>query len=348
MIDTPITLDANTLQELIDRAVAQKVSDIVDQLSQDPQWTQRVERMLNQAVVQRTVAALGSIDIGTMVNQRVDETMEQHRQTLLKNFASTGIEDLATSCQLTVMDDATVIENKLTVKQVEAVDSIVVNHLIVKGSINTDNQSWQALESAIAEKTVESLNESWRDQLVQQVAKQIQTNGIDFDSVSVNGKMLVNGHELAGTVTESNLQSVGQLRDLRVKGEAQINETLTVVRGRMGVNTREPEMALSIWDEEVSVILGKNKAKQAYIGTSRDQSLALGVNRIPQIEIDVDGLTTVKKLRVNLHRIGFDSQPPGWHGTRGDIVFNSNPTSDRVFGWVCLGAYKWQPLKSSE
>ena len=47
-------------------------------------------------------------------------------------------------------------------------------------------------------------------------------------------------------------------------------------------------------------------------------------------------------------KISHDVQVPGWAGTRGDMVFNTNPGPDRVFAWVCLGAHKWQTLKSAE
>jgi hypothetical protein len=132
------------------------------------------------------------------------------------------------------------------------------------------------------------------------------------------------------------------------KEKSHIYDTLSVINHRVGINTTTPESALSIWDEEVSVIIGKHKAKQAYVGTSRDQGLALGVNREPQIEIDTAGLTRIKKLQVGLHKISHDTQVPGWSGTRGDMVFNANPGADRVFAWVCLGAHKWQTLKSAE
>jgi hypothetical protein len=133
-----------------------------------------------------------------------------------------------------------------------------------------------------------------------------------------------------------------------VLGEASFNKnTLNVVNKRIGINTESPEMALSVWDEEISVVIGKNKAKQAYIGTNRDNGVAIGVNRVPQIELEVDGMTTIKKLRVGLHRISHDVQVPGYSGTRGDIVFNSNPGPSNVFAWVCLGGHRWQDLKSS-
>jgi hypothetical protein len=158
---------------------------------------------------------------------------------------------------------------------------------------------------------------------------------------------MVDQNSLSSKITESKLQSVGQLRQLSVAGEASVYNTLHVKNKRIGINTEMPEMALSVWDEEVSVVIGKNKTKQAYLGTNRDQSLVIGVNRLPQIEIDTDGITTIKQLRVGVHRISHASQVPGWSGTRGDIVFNSSP-NDHVFAWVCLGAHRWQTLKSAE
>ena len=127
-----------------------------------------------------------------------------------------------------------------------------------------------------------------------------------------------------------------------------LNETVNVIRKRVGVNTEEPEMAISVWDEEVCVSVGKYKNQQAYIGTNRNHAVSIGVNKEPQITLDTEGLTTVKKIRVGQHRIGHASEVPGWSGTRGDIMFNSNPTPGSAFGWVCLGAFKWKALKVVE
>ena len=152
---------------------------------------------------------------------------------------------------------------------------------------------------------------------------------------------------MSDSITESNIQTTGILQTLNVKGETHLNETFSVVRNRVGVNTEEPEMALSIWDEEVAINIGKHKEKTAYIGTSRTQGIAFGTNRTAHVEITADGLTQIKKLQVGVHRISHDTQVPGYAGTKGDIVFNANPTTN-VFAWVCLGNFKWQPLKSAE
>jgi hypothetical protein len=343
-----ITLDPIKIQELVDRAVEQNILDAIEHLGKDPVWLEKIERMINQAVVQRTVATIGSMDVNTVIQQRVDENMLRIKNEWITKFSSTGIDDQATACQLTVMDETTVIENRLTAAELDIVGSATIKDLVVKGSINTDNQSWQSLANDIANKTLEKLTDNWKQDLVQQVKEQIEKNGINFNEVNIGDQPLIKNNTLSNSVTHSNLQTVGTLQTLSVKGEVRLNETATVKRGRLGINTQEPEMALSVWDEEVSIVIGKHKSKQAYIGTNRDQGVVIGTNRVPSIEIDTEGLTTVKKLRLGLNKIAFDTIVPGYAGTRGDIVFNSNPGPTRVFAWVCLGSHKWQTLKSAE
>ena len=348
MSDSGITVDPGLVKRLVEQAIEDNILSAVQNISSDPTWLARIEHMINQTVVQETMIRLGSMDLNPLIKQQVDENMALFQQTLLTNFTSAGISDLATNCQLTIMDDTTVIDNCLTARNMDVAESITVQNLIVKGAINTDNQSWVNLANDISRKTLEKLTKEWNARLVEEVTQQIKDNGISFDQIQVGGESLVNGNRLSNAITESNIQSLGTLRNLTVNGEAKINNTVSVVNKRLGINTESPEMALSVWDEEVSVVIGKNKAKQAYIGTNRDQGLVIGVNRLPQIEIDSTGLTAIKKLQVGLHKISHDTKVPGWSGTRGDIVFNSNPGPDRVFAWVCLGAFKWQTLKSAE
>jgi hypothetical protein len=106
-------------------------------------------------------------------------------------------------------------------------------------------------------------------------------------------------------------------------------------------------MALSVWDEEINLGLGKLSQNQAFIGTNRLQSLAIGVNRTPMLEIDDKGMTTIKQLRVGRNRIAFEPSLPGYSGTKGDIVINSDFKADGVFAWICLGAFRWQPIKTT-
>ena len=341
-------IDSVVIKTCVDQAVENLVQEIVSQFSEDPEWVARVERMINQTITQRAVAKISNIDLHPAIKSCVDEHMLAFRTDMLAKFSSTGIDDKATSCQLTVMDDVTVVENNLTTKDLEVVGTAVIRDLAVKGTININNSSWQHLSDAISEKTLDKLTTEWTDQLISQVKEKIQQDGIEFEKVMIQDEPLVNQNKLSRAITESNLQTVGQLSNLTVKGHARLNDTVHVISRRLGINTDAPEMALSIWDEEVSVVIGKHKSKQAFIGTNRDQGLVIGINREPQIEIDNSGLTTIKQLRIGVHKISHATQVPGWAGTRGDIVFNSNPGPDRVFAWICLGAHRWQTLRSAE
>ena len=344
----PITIDSGLVQRLVEQEVEKNILSTVENLCQDEAWLARIEHMINQTVTQETIARIGSMDIDTIIRQRVDDNMSKIKQQLLTDFASTGIDDQATACQLTIMDDTTVVENRLTTADLTVVNGARINDLAVTGSINTDNPAWTTLADNISDNTLKKLSEKWRIELVQQVSDQIRKQGIEFDNVTIGGDHVVIGNQLSKSITESNLQSVGALKQLSVTGEAHINNTLSVVKSRIGINTSSPESALSVWDEEVSVVVGKHKAKHAYIGTARDQTLSLGVNRTPHLDIDSTGLTTVKKLQVGVHKFGHATQVPGWLGTKGDIVFNANPGPDRVFAWICTGSYNWQVIKGAE
>ena len=341
-------VDNTVITQSIATAVDQTIQSALADLGQDPVWLAGVETTVKQNMVLETISRIGSIDINTIICQRVDENMQKIRQEFITDFSSTGIDDQATACQLTIMDDTTVVENRLTAADLTVVNGARINDLAVTGSINTDNPAWATLADNISNTTLNKLSEKWRTELVQQVADQIRKQGIEFDSVTIGGDYVVAGNRLSKAITESNLQSVGVLNQLSVKGEAHLTNTVSVVNSRLGINTSSPESALSVWDEEVSVVVGKHKAKHAYIGTARDQTLSLGVNRTPYLDIDNTGLTTVKKLQVGVHKFSHATQVPGWLGTKGDVVFNANPGPDRVFAWICTGSYNWQVIKGAE
>jgi hypothetical protein len=336
-------VDNVTINQAIDIAVQDKIVGAVENLKHDPLWLEKIERLVNRTVADTVLQQIGLLDLNQVINQRVDEVMNSVKQSVFP-----GIADQATQIQVTIMDDTTVVENKLTTRNLDVFDTMQVSNLVVTGLINTDCASWHELASNISQHTLTRLNDEWRDSIVKQVAEQIKLSGIDFNQVTIDGQALVADGSLSTHIRQSNLQTVGELRTLSVKGTASFHNTAHVVNKRVGINTQEPEMALSVWDEEVAVLLGKHKDKTAYVGTKGAHGIVIGVNRSPQIDIDVDGLTTIKRLRVGSHKISHSADVPGWSGTKGDIVFNSNPGADRVFAWVCLGSFRWQVLKAAE
>jgi hypothetical protein len=346
-------LDQITLNKLVEEQIEKSINDqvvnTIQHLGNDPTWVEKIEQLVNQAMVRRVVAGLSSVDVGGLIRQRVDENMTDLDSRVAKRLQTPGIQDHAQQPELTVLDENVVVENCLTANRIEVVTSARIKELTVTGSINTDNRAWQTLSEDISKKTLDRLSTEWKESLIADVESKIREHGIDFDQVQIDGVRVVEGDTLSRKITNSNLQKVGALKDLTVTGEAHIYNTVSVLNKRLGVNTQEPEMALSVWDEEVSILAGKFKDKSAYIGTGRLQNLVLGVNRTPAIEIDVDGVTAVKKLRVGVHRISHGTEVPNYAGTKGDVVFNANPSiNDNVFAWQCLGGFKWKIIRAVE
>lgn len=330
------------VRQAVNDSTQELIKTAIDELSLDSQWLEKIEQLVSQQTAQRVAASLSTVDIRPIIKTSVDKTLESLRVKFCQ-----GIHSQAESVELTVLDKNVVVENTLTARNITAIDSITVKNLVVSDSINIDNQSWQDLCDTISESTLNNITEQWQQSLVQSVKHSIKEQGIDFESVTVGGHTLVKDQTLSHAITESNLQSTGTLRSLVVDGNTKLNNTVTVNKKRVGINTDEPDMALSLWDEEVAVSVGKFKSQTAYVGTVRKQGMTLGVNRVPAIEIDESGLTAVKKIQVGLHRISHATEVPNYSGTRGDIVFNASPTlDDTVFAWQCLGGFKWKVIRA--
>lgn len=337
-------VDPTLVKQTVDLSVESLVATAIQELTVDPRWLEKIETLINQTMTQRVLTTLASLDITGIVKKRIDENIESINKRLFP-----GIQDAAKNVQLTIIDNNVVVENTLTAKHIDAVDSVTVKNLVVKGSINTDNPSWTALTDELVKRTHNGLNEEWQETLTQQVRKKIADQGINFEKVKVNGEYLVADGRLAPTVIDSNLQSVGTLKDLSVSGLANINETLSVNNKRIGINTQDPEMALTVWDEETALVAGKLKEQTAYLGTARRQKLALGVNKKPSIEIDEDELVTVKKFQIGVNKISYGTQVPNYSGVKGDIVFNADVNvNNPVFAWICLGGFRWKLLKAQD
>jgi hypothetical protein len=320
------------------------IQKAIDELALDPEWIKKIEALVAQQATQRVLGKLSQTDIRPIVQEHVSSVVRSMNTDILK-----GVQSQSENIELTLLDQHVVVENQLTAKTIEAVESLTVKDLVVKGSINTDNRSWNELANAISEKTFTKLTKDWTENLIQQVRTSITDNGVDFKNIKIDGEFLVDNGVLSSGVKESKLTSVGTLKSLNVAGDTKLNETVNVTKRRVGVNTEEPDMALSVWDEEVSISTGKYKQQVGYIGTTRKQGLVIGINRTPAIEISDAGLTTVKQLQVGFFKIAHGKEVPNYSGTLGDIVFNSSPSIENpVFAWQCLGGFRWKLIKAVE
>ena len=72
---------------------------------------------------------------------------DQIQGGIIKDFGSTGIDDRATNCVLTLMDDTTVIENNLLTQ-----DLTVQGQLTVRGSVDEDSEMFKQITRAVVAK----------------------------------------------------------------------------------------------------------------------------------------------------------------------------------------------------
>jgi hypothetical protein len=269
----------------------------------------------------------------------------QVRGGIHAEFGSTGIDDQATDCVLSIMDDFVVVENTLLANSATVKETLIVEgDLIVKGDINTDSKGFQRLVNFAAEKTKLDIKESMMDNFAEATIAKFKEEGIEASKLTIRGKMVLDDEGLSKAITKSNLQKVGVLQELQVKGETILGDTLYIGNKRAGVNTLEPSRAWSVWEDECETVMGKYEKNTGYIGSVRNQRVVLGSNNNVNIVLETDGATKVIKLKLgNVHLNSVDEMP-NWSGHKGDIYFNEVPEVGAPMGWVCLGDSRWAQL----
>jgi hypothetical protein len=103
----------------------------------------------------------------------------------------------------------------------------------------------------------------------------------------------------------------------------------------------DPRNALSVWDEEIEIGIGKQEQNVARIATNRDHALVLGAKDNDNITLNTDGSVEVKQLKMGTMSFSTLPVPPSHNAQRGTVVFNENPTLGGPLGWVSLGDARW-------
>lgn len=187
---------------------------------------------------------------------------------------------------------------------------------------------------------------------------------------SIDNIPVLTQDELGTTITKSNLQQVGSLRNLTVLGDVKIDEFVYWNAGtmRLGIGTDQPNGMLSLasldaefviepegdsvklgtWtNSDVSVITDDtqriliSKNGHIHLGTkgSTDAKvtihgkLGVGVNNV---EADVD-LSIAGPIRVQNKKFEVGSGEPKTGSYKvGDIIWNESPKPTGYVGWICI------------
>jgi hypothetical protein len=267
---------------------------------------------------------------------------DQIRGGIIQQFGSTGIDDQATACQLTVLDSVTVVENNLLTKDLTVKGTATIEgDLNVTGTLPESSGLFRNIVDTVTNNVRTSLDAVVFQSYADMVLKTIKRDGLDLTKITFNGETAIDGANLGTKITYSNLQRVGTLQELQVSGETLLSQTLYTASKRVGINTFEPAQALSIWDQEVEIGFGKQGSNTAIIATPRSQTLILGTNAKNNITLTPDGGVTVKELTLGGMNITTSDRPPATNQPRGTLVFNNNPTLGGPLGWISLGDAKW-------
>jgi len=255
---------------------------------------------------------------------------------IIENFSSTGIDDRSTSVALTILDQATVVENNLFTQ-----DITIQGNLILNGAIPSETNFYQTLVSDAAKTTVESLDQNLFSGYSNLIFNKLRTEGLDLNRITIDGTEVIYQNRLGASVTESNLQKIGALKELQVQGESLLSETLYTTQKRVGINTIEPSAALSIWDNEVEINVSKKRKDTGVIGTPRKQDFIISANGHDNLVALSDGSVQLNNIVLGSIKISSSATPPNFVSDKGHIVFNANPNLGGPLGWVCLGAANW-------
>ena len=320
------------LEEKLEDIVAQKVVEhfredsfkvIIGKLTESTIIKTIKQRMLhvdlNQMVLQATEAEIkgkiqdfkfpeGSIPFSAIRNNEITISNNQITGGVQKRFKSKGIEDYATDCKLTVLDENVVVENTLVALNANIKENLEVDgNLIVRGTVPSNSAFFKDIVEGVVERLGDSFEKVFRQSIIDGVLHTVKSQGLDVDTLTVGGKTVIENNSIANNITGSNLQKVGYLKDLQVKGEALIHDSLYVGNGRIGINTVEPSNALSVWDEETEVVIKKKQKHTAFIGSVRDTIVSLGANNQDSVKLLQDGYAQIDKLRIGSSR--FSSAP---------------------------------------
>ena len=326
-------VDNVLLEQAVDGAVEKLVTDTVQNLVLDPNWLSKIHNQISRDTSDRITRGLKDVGMRGIL-----------REVVLEN-AGTIQEDL--NREVTIEKGLVVVDNHLSSETMDTRSDVniggalvVEGELAVKGRISLSNPSFRELSSNIKEEALTELRTGFIEETSNTIRKSIQ-DGIDLKNILVRGVPLVENNILSPGIKITNIEEVGTLKELTVGSE------LRVANNRVGINTESPTSALSIWDNEVTIDIGKRSANNAQIGTTKAHDLTFITNNQEQMKIDKDGLTHINKLRLGRNRISTGDSTPGWSGAKGDIVFNYNYIPGGTFAWICIGDYRWSELVSA-
>lgn len=267
---------------------------------------------------------------------------------IIEKFGSTGIEDLATKVQMTLMDKATAFEGPVWAPEIKVKGNVSIAGKLSVGEIDTTTPAFTQFIEASSLAVKDKLDSTLFTSFSGIIFGKIQAEGLDLDRITQGGKEVVKGNQLGYHIVDTNIQRLGMIRDLQTQGEAYLSSTLYTTNGRVGINTMDPSSVLSVWDEEVEINFGKRSQDTGTINTPRYQTLILGANGNNNLTLNPDGTVEVDSISIGSVLMSSAITIPNYSGITGQIVWNQAPAPGSAIGWVCVGGHLWAKFGTVE
>ena len=368
----------NIINNTVDAVIAERVAAVVTthlsnavakgkiERELDTKYISNLHALLEKEIKQRTAHEVARIDMPTEVGKQIIESVNNkiqnaalpekaisHRSInwdgfsltadavsdgVIKNFSSTGIQDIAKGVELTVADSMVIVENNFITRSAEIKENLVTNNLTVK-NIKINNQLIlnDSINRQFVSLITDTLNKELNEQKIDIVGKAIYANGAEILTENSLGPAIIN----------SNLRKLGRLFELNVAGTSYFNDTLIVTdQGKLGINTTEPEGVLTMWDDDSELTIRRYKKKTMYVGTMRDTELCLGVNGDIRLAIRKDSTVEMQQIEINGLKISSSDVVPTGEGKPGEIVIMQLQKDNEPWAYRCIGGDKWKALRS--
>ena len=312
-VDTVIArhLDSNAIKTVaLDRAVDANRKIMLDHMpTAVTNVNARVDQVLEELVAARVKSAKWpdkAID-GRLINT---DSLAITTQNIKDYTPLVGIEDFASTVQLTVLDGSVVVEQQFIAKNIQS-ETLEVEQLSVS-SLDTAQPWYGELQSSILAQVPTAKNYDDDIELINKKIKRMDSNERTF-------------------------------KELDVSGEALLSDVLYTTPGnkRVGINTMDPSDALTVWDNEVEITFGKHSNQTAYIGTRRRQDVAIGANNTVGLVLKSSGDIVLDKPVLCGRSVSSAKIMPGYAARKGDIVLNDLPKVGAPVAWICIDGIKW-------
>ena len=267
---------------------------------------------------------------------------------IVEKFGSTGIEDLSTRVQMTLMDKATAFEGPVWAPEIKVKGDVSIAGKLSVGEIDETTPAFTQFIEAASVVVKNKLDTELFTSFSNIIFDKIRTEGLELDRITQGGREVIKGNQLGYHIVDTNIQRVGMIRDLQTQGEAYLSSTLYTTKGRVGVNTMDPNSVLSVWDEEVEISVGKRSQDTGTINTPRYQTLVLGANGNNNLTLTPDGSVEVDSISIGSVLMSSAITIPNYSGITGQIVWNQAPAPGSAIGWVCLGGHLWAKFGTVE